>query len=154
MNLNDVKQIEICIAKFRILLNDIELISYDIEQLKQSNHEDKDSVTSINNQWEDLLKQVNDKYNLFENRLQEIRTKQKLIEQYHAELNSIDKKVVESTLSTKFDTIIESLESVEEHVNKEFTNDDDDNEPVKELKSKRIINFDKSKLYRFSVKFV
>jgi hypothetical protein len=43
-NLNDMKPIEISIAKFRILLNDIELISYDIEQLKQSDFEDKQSV--------------------------------------------------------------------------------------------------------------
>src|SRR5437868_292278 len=54
---NDIKQLEIFIAKFRILLNDIELISYDIEQLKQSDYEDKKSILLINNRWEELLKQ-------------------------------------------------------------------------------------------------
>ncbi|CAF4450105.1 unnamed protein product, partial [Rotaria sp. Silwood2] len=58
-NLNDMKQIEIYIAKLRVLLNDIELISYNIEQLKQSDSDDeKKSIVLINKQWKDLLKQT------------------------------------------------------------------------------------------------
>ncbi|CAF2636953.1 unnamed protein product [Rotaria sp. Silwood2] len=132
INLTDIKQLEIFIAKFRILLNDIELISFDIEQLKQSNYEDENVVLIINNRWEELLKRANKKYNLLENKLQEIKFKQKLFDQIYYELNLIDKQVNESTIHTKFSSIIDRLEYIEGQIHKEFT--DDNNEQVKDLK--------------------
>ncbi|CAF1221360.1 unnamed protein product [Rotaria sordida] len=132
INLIDIKQIEIFIAKFRILLNDIELISYDIEQLKQNNYEDKNTILLINNRWEELLKQTNEKYNLLENKLQEIKFQQKLFDQIYYELNLIDKQINESTIHTKYSLIIERLELIERQINKEFT--DDNNEQIKDLK--------------------
>ncbi|CAF4468439.1 unnamed protein product [Rotaria socialis] len=132
INLNDIKQIEIYIAKLRILLNDIELISYDIEQLKQSNYEDRNYVSSINNRWEELLQQTNDKYNLLEKKLQEFKIKQKLFDQIHHELNLIDKQVTGSTINTKYPLIIERLEHIEEQIITEFI--DDDSEQLNDLK--------------------
>jgi glycyl-tRNA synthetase beta subunit len=120
-----MKQIEIFIAKFRILLNDIELISYDIEQLKQSDYEDKQSIVVINHRWEDLLKQTNEKYHSLENQFEQMNIKQKLFEQ----LNLIDKQIQQSTINTKFNLLIERLEDIEQEINKEFLDDD-------ELKSK------------------
>jgi len=134
MNLNDMKPIEISIAKLRILLNDIELISYDIEQLKQSSSEDKNFVLLINNQWENLLKQATDKYNYFENKLEQIKLKQKTIDQIYYQLDLIDKQVNESTINTKFSLLVERLEYIEEQINKEFLNDN--NQQIEELKSK------------------
>jgi len=125
-----MKQIEIFIAKFRILLNDIELISYDIEQLKQSDYEDKQSILLINNRWEELLKQTNEKYHSLENQFEQMKFKQKLFDQIYHELNLIDKQVNESTINTKFALIIEHLENIEQQINKEFTDDNN------ELKSK------------------
>jgi glycyl-tRNA synthetase beta subunit len=125
-----MKQIEIFIAKFRILLNDIELISYDIEQLKQSDYEDKQSILLINNRWEELLKQTNEKYHSLENQFEQMKFKQKLFDQIYHELNLIDKQVNESTINTKFALIIERLENIEQQINKEFTDDNN------ELKSK------------------
>jgi hypothetical protein len=126
---NDMKQIEIFIAKFRILLNDIELISYDIEQLKQSDYEDKQSVLLINNRWEELLKQTNEKYHFLENQFEKMKFKQKLFDQIYHELNLIDQQVYESTLNTKFTLLIERLEQLEQQINKEFT-DDNNNELI------------------------
>lgn len=127
---NDIKQIEIYLAKYRILLNDIDLISYDIEQLKQSDYEDKKSVLFINNRWEDLFKQTNEKYHLLENQFKQIKFQQNLFEQIYYELNLIDKQINESTINTKFTSIIERLEHFEQQINKEFTDDNN------ELKSK------------------
>ncbi len=125
---NDIKQIEIFIAKFGILMNDIELISYDIEQLKQSDYEDKQSVLLINNRWEELLKQTNEKYHSLENQFEQMKIKQKLSDQFYYELNLIDKQIQQSTINTKFNSIIERLEDIEHEINKEFPDD--------ELKSK------------------
>jgi hypothetical protein len=125
-----MKQIEIFIAKFRILLTDIELISYDIEQLKQGDYEDRKSVLLINNRWEELLKQTTEKYHLLENNFEKIKIQQKLFDQFYHELNLIDKQVNESTINTKFTLIIERLEYIEQQINKEFTDDNN------ELKSK------------------
>jgi hypothetical protein len=133
-NLNDMKQIEITIAKLRILLNDIELISYDIEQLKQTTSEDKNSILLINNQWEELLKQATDKYNYLENKLEQMKLKQKAIDHMYHELDLIDKQVNESTINTKFPLLVERLEYIEEQINKEFSNDN--NQQIIELKSK------------------
>ncbi|CAF0847061.1 unnamed protein product [Rotaria sordida] len=138
MNLNDMKQIEISIAKLRILLNDIELISYDIEQLKQNSSEDKNSIISINNQWEELLKQATDKYNYLENKLEYMKLKQKTIDHIYYALDLIDKQVNESTINTKFPLLVERLEYIEEEINKEFSNDNN-NQQIEELK-KRLID--------------
>ena len=127
---NDIKQIEIYIAKFRILLNDIELISYDIEQLKQSDYEDKESVAGIDHRWEDLLKQTNEKYHSLENQFEQMKIKQKLFDQYSHELILIDKQVQQSTVNTKFTELIERLETIEREINREFPDDEH------ELKSK------------------
>ncbi len=129
-----MKQIEITIAKLRILLNDIELISYDIEQLKQTTSEDKNSILLINNQWEELLKQATDKYNYLENKLEQMKLKQKAIDHMYHELDLIDKQVNESTINTKFPLLVERLEYIEEQINKEFSNDN--NQQIIELKSK------------------
>ena len=40
------------------------------------------SILLINNQWEELLKQTNEKYNYLENKLEQMKLKQKLIDQY------------------------------------------------------------------------
>jgi len=138
-NLNDMKQIELTIAKLRILLNDIELISYDIEQLKQTTSEDKNSISLINNQWEELLKQATDKYNYLENKLEQMKLKQKAIDHMYHELDLIDKQVNESTINTKFPLLVERLEYIEEQINKEFSNDN--NQQIIELKSKKEILF-------------
>ncbi|CAF3411588.1 unnamed protein product [Rotaria sp. Silwood1] len=137
-NLNDMKQIEISIAKLRILLNDIELISYDIEQLKQNSSEDQNSISSINTQWEELLKQATDKYNNLENKLECMKLKQKTIDHIYYELDLIDKQVNESTINTKFPLLVERLEFIEEEINKEFVNDNN-NQQIEELK-KRLID--------------
>jgi uncharacterized protein YoxC len=131
---DDMKQIEMSIAKLRILLNDIELVSYDIEQLKQTSSEDKNSVLSINNQWEELLKQATDKYNYFEKKLELMKLKQKTIDQIYHELDFIDKQVNESTINTKFPLLVERLEQIEEEINKQLI---DDNQQIEELKSKK-----------------
>ncbi|CAM4876988.1 unnamed protein product [Rotaria socialis] len=138
-NLNDIKPIEISIAKLRILLNDIELISYDIEQLKHNSSEDKISVSSINNRWEELLKQATDKYNYLENKLENMKLKQKTIDNIYNELDLIDKQVNDSTINTKFPLLVERLEFIEEEINREFSNDDDNNQQIEELK-KRLID--------------
>jgi glycyl-tRNA synthetase beta subunit len=109
-------------------MNDIELISYDIEQLKQSDYEDKQSVLLINNRWEELLKQTNEKYHSLENQFEQMKIKQKLSDQFYYELNLIDKQIQQSTINTKFNSIIERLEDIEHEINKEFPDD--------ELKSK------------------
>jgi dystonin len=114
-----VKEIEIYIAKFRILLNDIELISYDIGQLNQNDYEDKQTVLLINNRWEDLIKQTNEKYHLLETKLEQIKLKQKLIEQISNELYLIDQQVNQSTINTKFPLLIEHLEHLEQQIDKE-----------------------------------
>lgn len=120
LSCNDMKEIEMFIAKFRILLNDIELISYDIEQLKQSDYEDKKIVLSINNRWEELLKQTNEKYHSLENQFEQMKIKQKLYDEIYHELNLIDKQVHESTSNTKFTLLIELIEQIEQQINKEF----------------------------------
>ena len=128
-----MKQIEISIAKLRILLNDIELISYDIEQLKENSSEDKNSILLINNQWEELLKQATTKYNYFEKKLEDMKLKQKALDHIYHELDVIDKQVNESTINTKFPLLVERLEYIEEEINKEFP--DDNNQQIEELKS-------------------
>ncbi len=133
MNLNDMKPIEISIAKLRILLNDIELISYDIEQLKQSSSEDQQSILSINTQWEDLLKQATEKYNYLEKKLEQMKLKQKTIDRIYHELDYIDKQVNESTINTKFPLLVERLEYIEEEIHKEFF--DENNQEIEALKS-------------------
>jgi hypothetical protein len=129
-----MKQIEISIAKLRILLNDIELVSYDIEQLKQNSSEDQNAILLINNQWEELLKQATEKYNYCENKLEQMKLKQKAIDHLYHELDLIDKQVNESTINTKFPLLVERLEYIEEEINKVFANDD--NQQIEELKSK------------------
>ncbi|CAF1300148.1 unnamed protein product [Rotaria magnacalcarata] len=138
-NLNDIKPIEISIAKLRILLNDIELISYDIEQLKHNSLEDKISISSINNRWEQLLKQATDKYNYLENKLEYMKLKQKTIDNIYNELDLIDNQVNDSTINTKFPLLVERLEFIEEEINRELSNDDDNNQQIEELK-KRLID--------------
>ncbi len=128
-----MKQIELTIAKLRILLNDIELISYDIEQLKQTTSEDKNSILLINNQWEELLKQATTKYNYFEKKLEDMKLKQRTLDHIYHELDVIDKQVNESTINTKFPLLVERLEFIEEEINKEFP--DDNNQQIEELKS-------------------
>jgi hypothetical protein len=128
-----MKQIEISIAKLRILLNDIELVSYDIEQLKENSSEDKNSILLINNQWEELLKQATTKYNYFEKKLEDMKLKQRTLDHIYHELDVIDKQVNESTINTKFPLLVERLEFIEEEINKEFP--DDNNQQIEELKS-------------------
>ncbi|CAF1503793.1 unnamed protein product [Adineta steineri] len=122
INLTDVKQIEILIAKFRILLNDIELISYDIEQLKHTDYENKQTVLSINTRWEELHKQTTEKYNFFENHLEQMKLKQKLHDQIFHELQLINKQINESTINTNFSVLIQCLEYIEERIHDEFPN--------------------------------
>jgi len=130
----DMKQIEISIAKLRILLNDIELISYDIEQLKHNSNEDTNLVTKINIQWENLLKQATDRYRDFEKKLEQMKNKQKQLDHIYYQLDLIDKQVNECTIDTKFPLLIEQLEQIEREINEEFTNENHD-----ELK-KRLID--------------
>ncbi|CAF3599478.1 unnamed protein product [Adineta steineri] len=137
-NLNDMKQTELSIAKLRILLNDIELLSYDIEQLKQSSTEDQNIITIINNQWEELLKKATDNYNYLETKLEQMKLKQKAIDHIYHELDLIDKQVNESSINTRFPLLIERLEYIEEEINKEFSNDSD-NQQIIDLK-KRLID--------------
>ena len=135
MTLNDMKPIEISIAKLRILLNDIELVSYDIEQLKQSSaSDDQQAIVSINQQWEDLLKQATEKYNYLEKKLEQMKLKQKTIDRIYHELDYIDKQVNESTINTKFPLLVERLEYIEGEIQKEFT--DESNPEIEALKSK------------------
>lgn len=143
VNLNDIKPIEISIAKLRILLNDIELISYDIEQLKQSSTEDKNSASIINQQWEDLLKQATDKYNQLEDKLEDLKLKQKTIDNIYYELDLIDKEVNESTINTKFPLLVERLEFIEQEIDKEFSSDNY-NQQIEELKSKFTIKVNRT----------
>ena len=135
INRNNVKQIEIFIVKLRMLLNDIELISFDIEQLKQSNYEDKQSVMSISNRWRELLKKANEKYRFFQNKLRKIKLTRKLIEQAYNELNLTEKQINESTINIKFTLPVECLERIEEEVDKELT--DNDCKQIKEFISKQ-----------------
>lgn len=130
MNENDMKTIEISIAKLRILLNDIELISYDIEQLKQSSIDDPQS---INQQWEDLLKQATEKYQSFEKKLEQLKLKQKTIDQIYHELDLIDKQVNEGSIATKFPSLVERLEQIEKEINEQFSNEN--NPDIDALKS-------------------
>ena len=131
---DDMKNIEISIAKLRILLNDIELISYDIEQLKQSSVDDPQAVVSINQQWEDLLKQATDKYNSFEMKLDQLKSKQKTIDQIYHELDLIDKQVNESSIATKFPSLVERLEQIESEIHRQFAQEN--NPDIDALKSK------------------
>ena len=137
IDVNDMKQIEISIAKLRILLNDIELISYDIEQLKPSSTDDPQSIVSINNQWEELLKQATEKYNYLENKLEQLKLKQKTIDQIYRELDQIDKQVNESNITTKFPLLVERLEYIEVEITKQFSNEN--NSEIEALK-KRLID--------------
>ena len=130
----DAKQIEISIAKLRILLNDIELISFDIDQLKHSDFEDKAAIESINRQWEDLLQQATDKHQHFEKRLEQLKLQQRTLEYLHRELDTVDKQVLESSINTKFPLLVERLELIEKKINEEFA---DDNDPaVDDLRSR------------------
>ena len=130
----DTKQIEMSIAKLRILLNDIELISFDIDQLKQSDFEDKAAIDSINRQWEDLLQQATDKHQHFEKKLEQLKMRQRTLEYLHRELDTVDKQVLESSINTKFPLLVERLELIEEKINEEFS---DDNDPtVDDLRSR------------------
>ena len=131
--LNDMKSIELSIAKLRILLNDIELISYDIEQLKQSDSEEKSAIVAINRRWEELLKQATDKYQQLEKKLEQMKRKQKTLEHIYHELDLIDKQVTESTINTKFPRLVEHLEAIEVEIEREFGNDQ--HEQIEELKS-------------------
>ncbi|CAF1104230.1 unnamed protein product [Adineta ricciae] len=136
-NLNDMKSIEISIAKLRILLNDIELVSYDIEQLKQSSVEEQNSFEPINKQWEDLLKQATEKYNYLESKLEQMKLKQKSIDRIYHELDVIDKQVNESTINTKFPVLVERLENIEIEINREFENENN-NQLIIDLKQRLI----------------
>lgn len=131
--LTDMKSIELSIAKLRILLNDIELISYDIEQLKQSDSEEKNAIVAINRRWEDLLKQATDKYQQLEKKLEQMKLKQKTLEHIYHQLDLIDKQVTESTINTKFPRLVEHLEAIEVEIEREFGNDQ--HEQIEELKS-------------------
>lgn len=137
MNENDMKSIEISIAKLRILLNDIELISYDIEQLKQSSIDDPQAIVSINQQWEDLLKQATEKYQSFEKKLDQLKSKQKTIDQIYHELDLIDKQVNESSIATKFPSLVERLEQIEAEIHREFSQEN--NSDIDALKSKILL---------------
>jgi hypothetical protein len=109
------------------------LISYDIEQLKQSSSEDQQSILSINTQWEDLLKQATEKYNYLEKKLEQMKLKQKTIDRIYHELDYIDKQVNDSTINTKFPLLVERLEYIEEEIHKEFF--DENNQEIEALKS-------------------
>ena len=133
IDLAETKPIEVSIAQFRILLNDIQLISYDIEQLKQSDFEDKHSIASINDQWEDLLAKANAKYHWLEKTCEQLKRQQKLVNQIHQQLDSIEKQVQESTLHTKFPILIERVAQIDEQIEKEL-NDGDGNKQIAALK--------------------
>ena len=120
IDLTEIKPIEILIAQFRILSNDIQLISYDIEQLKQSDFEDKQSLGSIGQRWEDLLDRANKKSHWLEKTCEQLKRQQKLIGQISYQLDSIEKQVHESSIRTKFATLIEHVAQIGEQLKKEL----------------------------------
>lgn len=139
----DMKHIELSIAKFRILLNDIELISYDIEQLKQNDSKDRSS-SSINRRWKDLLEQATGEYHRLEGQFERMKSKHKFIDRIEHELDSIDRQVHGSTIDTKFSSLIERLEQIEGQINEELVRDDD--KQIHELKGNPLLDFTSSLL--------
>ncbi|CAF1535050.1 unnamed protein product [Adineta steineri] len=67
-----------------------------------------------------------------------MKLKQKAIDHIYHELDLIDKQVNESSINTRFPLLIERLEYIEEEINKEFSNDSD-NQQIIDLK-KRLID--------------
>ena len=140
-----MKQIELSIAKFRILLNDIELISYDIEQLKQNDSKDRSTTSSsINRRWKDLLEQTTDEYHRLEDQFERMKSKHKFIDRIEHELDSIDRQVHGSTINTKFSALIERLEQIEGQINDELVRSDD--QQIHGLKGKPLHRFSPSLL--------
>lgn len=64
-----------------------------------------------------------------------MKLKQKAIDHTYYELDLIDKQVNESTINTKFPLLIERLEYIEQEINKEFSNEN--NQQIEDLKSKQ-----------------
>ena len=113
---------EISLVEFRDLLNDIEFICYDIEQLKHSDDDrERELLQSINQRWEDLLKQANEKYHYMENQLEQMKIQAKSFEECSMELNSIDQQIQQCTIHLNLTRLIERLEQVESKLTEQFS---------------------------------
>lgn len=133
IRLINMKKIEYSIAKLGILLNDIELISFDIEQLKHSEPRDENLIEFLNEQWQNLLRKATEKYQELEKHLEEMKFQQKILDDLLQELDSIEKEVTQSTMNTNFSSLIEQLENLERQIDERFENEE--NEQIDELKS-------------------
>jgi hypothetical protein len=139
IDMNDMKSLEMMTTKYRILSNDVELISYDIEQYKYNNVHNQRTIVNIERQWRDLLVQVKDKYQLLTNNFEHIKCQQMSIDQLTQQLDAIEKQVKRSTMQTKFGNIAEQLRLIERRIKNDFN--DETNRHV-QLVKRNVIVFD------------
>lgn len=119
--MDDSKQLEITLGKFRDLVNEIELICYDIEQLKQSDDpREREFIQPINQRWEELLKQTNEKYHYLENQFEQMKIQVKYLEECSMELKLIDQQIQQCTNHVNLTRLIERLEQLPEHSNGKY----------------------------------
>lgn len=110
IDFDDMKQIEFSMTKLRLLLNDIDLISYDIEQIEAISDEQQTANEKIEQRWANLRSQAAEKYRT----LEEIKSKRLFTDQIEQRLKNIEESLSQSTLATKFSILIDRLKQIEE----------------------------------------
>ena len=137
MLIHDQQPTPVSLANFRDLINDIEFIAYDIEQLKQSDDDqEKESFESINDRWEELLKQTNEQYHYLEKQFEQMEMQQKFYEQFSVELNLLNQQIQQCTIPLNFPRLIERFEELERKINEQFSDS-----PDNDLKSNEFDHF-------------
>jgi len=104
------------LSKYRCLLNEIELISYDLEQFKQNDLSNRE----IEQRWKDLFDQTNMKIISLEKQFESMKSRENFIEQTTHELDLIDQQIVECKTYGNCQLIIERLEQIERDLPEEL----------------------------------
>lgn len=99
------KAMGVFLGKFRSLLNEIQMISFDLEQLKDNDKENPDTIVKVNQRWEKLFNEVKEKFD-------RMKAKQNFIEDFVSQLDQIDEEISKSSIYTKFSPLIERLEQL------------------------------------------
>ena len=133
MERKDLKEIEVLLTKFRLLLNDVDLICFDIEQISLNDD------SSIERRWEEIRRQTEENYrSLIERKSQRL-----FVDQLDHRLKTIEKQISETTTLMKISQILERLGQIE----KEFflSNSDECFRPLKGSS----MNIEPSRNFRF-----
>lgn len=97
------------LGKFRLLLNEIQMISFDLEQLKENSEENPETINKVNQRWEKLFNEVKEKFD-------RLRSKQQFIEDIVVQLDQIDDELSKCSIYTKFSPLIERLEQLAQQI--------------------------------------